>query len=344
MGFANIADALKKILIRGPNWVGDSVLAIPAMKAVRARFPEAEITLLVRPWVAGVFKEAPFIDRLWSEPRPAGIADWMRITRKIRKGRFDMALLFPNSFESAAMIFFGRVPQRIGYATDGRRLLLTNSLKPASGKRHQVYYYLDLAAAVSAAVDQPSISIEACPEEKMQAARLLAAEGIPSNRHYLVLNPGAAYGSAKRWGEDRFADAADTLATEMDLDVAIVGSEKERSIAESIQKLMRHRVAMLTGRTSLETLIGVISGASLVLTNDSGPMHVAAALGIPTVAVFGSTDHNVTSPWGARTRVVREPVECSPCMLRECPIDHPCMTRISADAVCRAAREVLNAR
>jgi heptosyltransferase-2 len=150
---------LKKILIRGPNWVGDSVLAIPAMKAVRARFPETEITLLVRPWVAGVFKKAPFIDRLWSEPRPAGVSDWMRITRKIREGRFDMALLFPNSFESAAMTFLGRVPRRIGYATDGRRWLLTSSLKPASGKRHQVYYYLDLAGAVSAAVDQPSISI-----------------------------------------------------------------------------------------------------------------------------------------------------------------------------------------
>lgn len=341
---ANIAGALKKILMRGPNWVGDSVLAIPAMKAVRARFPEAEITLLVRPWVAGVFKAASFIDRLWSEPRPAGISDWLRITKNIREGHFDMALLFPNSFESAAMIFLGRVPRRVGYATDGRRWLLTNSLKPASEKRHQVYYYLDLAGAVSAAVDQPSIGIEASDEEKERAAKLLSAEGISPGRRYLVLNPGAAYGSAKRWGEDRFAAAAETLATEMDLDVAIVGSEKERSIAESIQKLMRRRVAVLSGRTSLETLIGVISGATLVLTNDSGPMHVAAALGIPTVAVFGATDHVVTSPWGPRTRVVREAVECSPCMLRECPIDHRCMTRVSAEAVCRAAREVLNGR
>jgi heptosyltransferase II len=334
---------LKKILIRGPNWVGDSVLAIPAMKAVRARFPEAEITLLVRPWVAGVFKSAPFIDHLWSEPRPSGIAEWMRITSSIRKSRFDLALLFPNSFESAVMIFLGGVPQRIGYATDGRRWLLTNSLKPAVGKHHQVHYYLALAGALSAEVTQPSISIEANAEEKAQAAQLLASEGIAQGRRYLVLNPGAAYGSAKRWNEDGFADAGDTLATELDLDVAIVGSEKERSIAESIQKRMRRRVAVLSGRTSLETLIGVISGSSLVLTNDSGPMHVAAALGIPTVAIFGSTDDVVTGPWGPRARVVREPVECSPCLLRECPIDHRCMTRVSAEAVCRAAREVLHA-
>src|SRR5678815_821447 len=130
--------SLKKILMRGPNWVGDSVLAIPAMKAVRKRFPEAEITLLVRPWVSGVFKSAPFIDRVWSEPRPAGLSDWMRITKNIRQNHFDMALLFPNSFESAAMIFLGRVPQRVGYATDGRRWLLTHSLKPVREKRHQV--------------------------------------------------------------------------------------------------------------------------------------------------------------------------------------------------------------
>ena len=334
---------LKKILIRGPNWVGDSILAIPAMKAVRARFPDAEITLLVRPWVAGVFKAAPFIDHLWSEPRPAGISEWIRITSSSRKRAFDLALLFPNSFESAAMIFLGRVPQRVGYATDGRRWLLTNSLKPASGKHHQVHYYLALAGAVSAEVTQPSISIEANAEEKAQAARLLASEGIAHGRRYLVLNPGAAYGSAKRWNEEGFAEAGDTLASELDLDVAIVGSEAERSIADSIKARMRTRVAVLSGRTSLETLIGVIAGSSLVLTNDSGPMHVAAALGVPTVAVFGATDDVVTGPWGARAKVVREPVECSPCLLRECPIDHRCMTRVSAEAVCRAAREVLHA-
>ena len=334
---------LKKILIRGPNWVGDSILAIPAMKAVRARFPDAEITLLVRPWVAGVFKSAPFIDHLWSEPRPAGISEWIRITSSIRKRGFDLALLFPNSFESAAMIFLGRVPQRVGYATDGRRWLLTNSLKPASGKHHQVHYYLALAGAVSAEVTQPSISIEANAEEKEQAARLLVSEGIAPGRRYLVLNPGAAYGSAKRWNEEGFAEAGDTLASELDLDVAIVGSEAERSIADSIKARMRSRVAVLSGRTSLETLIGVIAGSSLVLTNDSGPMHVAAALGVPTVAVFGATDDVVTGPWGARAKVVREPVECSPCLLRECPIDHRCMTRVSAEAVCRAAREVLHA-
>ena len=331
-----------KILMRGPNWVGDAVLAIPAMKAVRERYPDADITLLVRPWVAGVFKSVPFIDHLWSEPRPAGVRDWIRIARQIRSRRFDVSLLFPNSFESAAMMFLGRVPRRIGYATDGRGWLLTSRITPSTAKRHQVHYYLDLAKALSADT-QPSIQISASAEEKNQAAKLLASHGVPQGHPYMVLNPGAAYGSAKRWGEDGFAAAGDALACEFHLDVVIVGSEKERAIAEAIQKTMRSRVVVLNGKTTLETLIGVISEAVLVLTNDSGPMHISAALGIPTVAVFGATDHVVTGPIGARTRVVREPVECSPCMLRECPIDHRCMTRVSADSVCQAARELLHA-
>jgi heptosyltransferase-2 len=330
-----------KILMRGPNWVGDAVLAIAAMKAVRAKFPDAEITLLVRPWVAGVFKSAPFIDHLWSEPRPVGIADWIRITSDIRRNHYDLALLFPNSFESAAMTFLGRVPRRIGYATDGRRWLLTQRLKPSTAKRHQIHYYLDLAGALQADVARPSIEICATEEEKSQATKLLAAEGISPDCGFLLLNPGAAYGSAKRWTEEGFAEAADRLAAELDLDVAIVGSETERTIAESIQKRITRRVAVLNGRTSLETLIGVISKATLVLTNDSGPMHIAAALGVPTVAIFGATDDVVTGPVGPRARVVREPVECSPCMLRECPIDHRCMTRVSAESVCRVALEVL---
>jgi heptosyltransferase-2 len=332
---------LDKILLRGPNWVGDAVLAIPAMKAVRAKFPEAEITLLVRPWVAGVFTGAPFVDRVWAEPKPAGLGDWVRLARGVREKRFDLALLFPNSFESAAMMFLGRVPQRIGYATDHRSWLLTQSIRPG-GKKHQVDYYLDIARAISAEANPPSIEIKATAEEKKQARRLLASTGIESGRRFMVMNPGAAYGSAKRWGEDRFAEAGDALAAEFGFDVVIIGSEVERSIAETIQERMRNRVAVLNGKTSLETLIGVIAESSLVVTNDSGPMHIAAAVGVPTVAIFGATDDRVTSPYGQRTRVVKEPVDCSPCMLRECPIDHRCMTRVTAEQVCKAAREVLN--
>lgn len=331
----------KKILIRGPNWVGDAVLAIPALKAVRSHFPDAEITLLVRPWVAGLFTSAPFVDKVWTEARPSKLADWTRVTRDIRAAEFDLALLLPNSFESALMMFLARVPRRIGYATEGRAWMLTNSIEPPTGPRHQVHYYLDLVKTVQAGAERPSIEIESTAEERAAARTLLREEGIPNSEHFLALNPGAAYGSAKRWHEDRFAEAADILAQEMSLNIAIIGSGAERPIAEQIRGLMKSRTAVLSGKTSLETLIGVLAESSLMITNDSGPMHIAAALGVPTVAVFGSTDERVTAPFGPRTRVVKNPVECSPCLLRECPIDHRCMNGVTVEDVCRAARELV---
>jgi heptosyltransferase II len=331
----------EKILIRGPNWVGDSVLAIPAMKAVRERFPDSEITLLVRPWVAGLFTSAPFVDNVWSETKPSGLADWMKITREMKSRRFDLGLLLPNSFESALMMFMGGVRHRIGYATDGRQWLLTDAVINARQKRHQVDYYLDLAKALSATAAQPSVEIEATQGERETARKLLAAEGIRHMEQFLVLNPGAAYGSAKRWHEDRFASVAETLARRFNFRVAIIGSESERATAVDICERMKNAAALLTGKTSLETLIGVLAESSLMITNDSGPMHIAAALGVPTVAVFGSTDETVTGPYGPRTRIVKRPVECSPCLLRECPIDHRCMERVTVDDVCKAATALI---
>jgi heptosyltransferase-2 len=331
-----------KILIRGPNWVGDAVLAIPALKALRRYFSHTEITLLVRPWVAGLFRSAAFIDRLWVEQKPSGLADWKRITRNIRAGGFDLALLLPNSFESALMMFLARVPQRIGYATDGRGWMLTRAVSPSRAPIHQVRYYLELVEALSCRQDAPAIEIQATEDARTGARKLLSAEGVPAGGPFLVLNPGAAYGSAKRWPADRFAQAADVLAHELNVHVVVVGSEAERGVAEEIRVLMKAPAAILSGKTSLDTLIGVLAESSLMITNDSGPMHIAAALGVPIVAVFGSTDERVTGPYGPRTRIVKHPVECSPCLLRECPIDHRCMNRITVDDVCRAARELVS--
>jgi len=332
------------ILIRVPNWVGDAVLAIPAIKAVRERFPRAEITLMVRPWVAGLFTAAPFVDKIWSEEKPGSVADWSRIARQIRGRSFDLALLLPNSFESALMMFLAGVPRRVGYATDGRRWMLTNAVAPVKTSLHQVDYYLELLKPLSANTWRPSISIEAAGEERANARRLLGAEGVPGGEPFLALNAGAAYGSAKRWDETRFAAVADILAAELRFHIALIGSEKERSIAEQIRHRMHTPASVLAGKTTLETLIGVLAESSLMITNDSGPMHIAAALGVPTVAVFGPTDEQVTGPCGPRTRIVKQAVECSPCLLRECPIDHRCMTGVSVEDVCNAARELIKRR
>jgi heptosyltransferase-2 len=332
---------LKKILLRAPNWIGDTAVATPAMKAIRAKYPAAEISVLVRPSVTGFFASAPYVDRVWTEPRPSGVRDWLQVMLQVRQQRFDLAVLFPNSFESAAMVFLGRVPHRVGYAMDSRGFMLTRKIQGVRRKIHQVDYYLKLAEAVGADISKPSMDITARPEDRTNARKLLAASGIPRDANFMILSPGAAFGAAKRWGDHQFAEAADKLAEEFGLKVAIIGSEGERSISNSIQQHMKHESVILNGKTSLETLIGLIAESGLLLGNDSGPVHLAAALGIPTVAVFGATDYIVAAPYSPRGRAVREPVECSPCWLRECPIDHRCMTRVTPEMVCAAAREVL---
>jgi heptosyltransferase-2 len=205
---------------------------------------------------------------------------------------------------------------------------------------HQTEYYLRLVDSVLGPGAHPSIDIEASSDERRQAGEVLAGHGVDSQRGYIVLSPGAAFGSAKRWFEDRFAEAAVTLSGRLEKAVIIVGSAAEHDVGERIRKAYGERATNLCGQTGLGELVGLLEGASLVLTNDSGPMHVAAALGAPTVAVFGSTDVNVTRPLGRRTRVVRHAVECSPCMLRECPIDHRCMEAVTVDAVVAAAMEI----
>ena len=317
------------------------VMAIPAMKALREHFADAEITLLVRPWVAGLFASAPFVDKVWTEPKPVTLTDWTRTARKIRLGNFDAAVLLPNSFESALMTFLAGVPQRIGYATDGRSWMLTTSLKPSREERHQIYYYLDLVKMLRAEAVQPSIEISATAEERAEARRLLKQGGIPAGTAFLVLNPGAAYGSAKRWYADRFVAVANTLSRELNLAVVMIGSEAEAGIAQQVAARITGVTAVTNGKTSLETLIGILAESSLMITNDSGPMHIAAALGVPTVAVFGPTDEKATGPIGAHTRIVKHAVECSPCLLRECPIDHRCMAGVTVESVCSAARELV---
>jgi len=327
----------QKILIRGPNWIGDCVLSVPAIKAVRSRFPEAEITLLVRPWVAGLFRSATFIDNVWSKGKAGGPREWIRTTKEIRAKHFDLAVLLPNSFESALTVWVAGIPERVGYRTDGRGLLLTRSVRPAAARQHQYRYYLRLVSETFSTTVEPELRIKATKDETADARRLLEQAGIGADKSFLIVNPGAAFGGAKRWYEDRFAAVADRLANELDLAVAIIGSESERAIGESVRDHMKREAVVLSGQTNLGTLVGLLAEASLMVTNDSGPMHIAAALGTSTVAVFGSTDAEVTCPVGPKTSIVRQAVDCSPCMLRECPIDHRCMDAVTVEKVCSSA-------
>jgi len=331
-------ETFRRILIRATNWVGDAILSLPAVEAVRALHPQAHIAILARPWVADVYRFGDFADEILlyaRQPGAAGIGERLRVARLLRERRFDCALLLQNAFDAALLAWLAGIPRRIGYARDGRRLLLTDAIeRPRAGEipAHESYYYLELLRRAG--------WLERLPERV--AVRLRGVEPAPGPA--IGVSPGAAFGSAKRWLPERFAEAAAELARRCGASVWVFGSAAERALCEQVAAGVRARgVEALNraGETSLAEFIRLAARCRVFLTNDSGAMHIAAAAGVATVAVFGSTNPEATSPVGERTRIVRQPVECSPCLLRECPIDHRCMTRVDAGRVVEAALELL---
>jgi lipopolysaccharide heptosyltransferase II len=321
-----------RIVVRAPNWVGDVVLSLPALRDLRRNFPGARISVLARAWVADLYRAVPEVDDLRESQGPGKDVDWLR-------GAFELGVLLPNSFGAALTLWRAGVPERWGYATDGRGPLLTRAV-PVSHDvrgRSQVYYYRWMLAGLGLHVSGPPDASLRCPENWSRRA----AEKLGDDGPWLGLNPGAFYGTAKRWLPERYAAAADVVASRTGAKVAIVGGPAERGLGEAVAGMMRTPARLLSGETTLPELVGVLSRLSALVTNDSGPMHLASALGVPVVAVFGSTDWRETAPAQGRARVVREAVFCAPCMLRECPIDHRCMRRVDVDRVAGAALEML---
>ena len=254
---------------------------------------------------------------------------------------FDLAVLFPNSFESALQVFLAGARRRVGYARDGRSLLLTTAV-PVAHVGHERYYYLELLRRAGLIESVPVVSeirFDGVEEARERGQQLFRSRGI--DRPVIGVSPGAAYGTAKRWLPERFAEAAGQVAKELGAGVAIFGSKDERELCEEVAGAIDVAVKNFAGETTLAEFIELAAACSAYLSNDSGAMHIASALGIPTVAVFGATDDATTGPTGRLSRVVREAVECSPCLKRECPIDHRCMTRVAASRVAEAALELL---
>lgn len=340
----------EKIWIRGTNWVGDCILTLPALEALRSAHPEAEIVLTVRPWVSEIFECCPAIDRVMIYDREGehrSTAGRSRFIREVARESFDLAVLLPNSFESAWLAWRAGIPKRVGYATDGRSLLLTHRARVREEilGQHQVYYYLDLllhCGLIHESPDPRHIALEVSEARMSQARERLARLGIPPDRSLMGLNPGAFFGSAKRWPSDRYATLADRVIDALGVDVLIFGSANEHEMAMDIAQAMHHTPRILCGETTLAELAALLRCCSLLVTNDSGPMHLSAAVSTRTVAIFGPTDEVATSPLGMHTRIVKHPVSCSPCLLRVCPIDHRCMSRISVEDVYRAVMELLS--
>jgi heptosyltransferase-2 len=354
---------IRNLLIRGTNWVGDSILSLPALKRARQVFPKAHISLLVLPWVSGIYDECTAVDEVMTYDRAAahrGFRGRIKLVRWLRERHFDAAILFQNAFEGAFLAALAGIPIRAGYDRDGRGWLLSHRVPVDErvSRLHQTYYYLDLmdqllqcervalsAAALrgstAAAPGRPDISLQVSHSRKQLAKALMQARGVDFRTKVVGVNPGASYGSAKRWLSDRYASLLDKLIEHEAAAVVIFGAANEIAIAQSIQSTMRHTPVMLSGRTQLSELIAMIACCSLFITNDSGPMHLAAALRVPTLAIFGPTDAIATGPMSPSAVVVNKNVECSPCLLRECPIDHRCMTQISVEDVYNQATRML---
>ena len=341
-----------KILIRATNWVGDAIMALPALRAVRERFPDAQIAVVARPYVADIYRDQEICDQLIAyDPlgEHAGFSGRERLASELRAQKFDIALLLQNAFDAAWLAWRAGIPQRIGYARDGRSTLLTKAVPvPKTGEipEHEQFYYLELlrrAGWVDSLSGENSISLKLSSQSKLRAGECLLAAGSRPKALRVAIGAGASYGSAKCWPPERFAAVADRLIDEFDADVMLFGTPAEKAVSSAIAGAMKRLPIDLTGTTSIADLPALLSQCQLFLGNDSGAMHVAAAVGLPVVAIFGPTDPYGTAPVTPRCAIVQEKPYCSPCFLRRCPTDHRCMMKVTADAVEAAARSWLAA-
>ena len=343
----------KNIVVRGANWVGDAVMTVPALREIRRLFPQAQITLATRSWAKGLFAGAEFIDELQVH-EGSGLRSVVQQVREWRKRSFNLAVLLPNSLETALVASLARVPLRIGYATDGRQALLTHPLELPEWRssKHEIYYYLKIVAELEWLIKgeqtflntEPDASLEISSGRKAAARDFLRAHGVRSigeGRALVALCPGSINSRAKRWPIERYAALADRLVDELDAEVILIGSAAEGEVSLEVSRQMRGQPVVLTGQTELAELVAILSQVDLLITNDTGPAHIASALGRPTLVIFGPTNPLTTRPFSPYGEIMREPPDCAPCMLRDCPIDHRCMTAITPDAVFERARMML---
>ncbi|HEX7330021.1 MAG TPA: lipopolysaccharide heptosyltransferase II [Pyrinomonadaceae bacterium] len=334
-------ESIKRVVVRGTNWVGDSVMTIPALRALRRVLPDANITLVIRPGAKGIFAEADFIDDILVYDRKGALSVFPQI-REWKRRKFDLALLFQNAFEAALIPFLAGVPLRLGYATESRQALLTHplGLPDWRSSRHEVFYYLYLITALEQMLfgssticeSDPDAGIQISEARKVEATELLRAYGVTEDDALVAICPGSINSRAKRWPAESYAALADRLI-ESRRKVLLVGSKEEIDVSEEVTRRMRHQPVVLTGKTNLDQVTAVLGRADLIVTNDTGPAHIGAALGRPMIVIFGPTNPLTTRPFSPEAEILRHPPECAPCMLRDCPIDHRCMTAITVDEV-----------
>ena len=353
---------LKKILIRCPNWIGDVMLSIPSISAVREAFPSAHISTLIKSNLSPLLEGNPDINEIIPfNPDLMSIPERLKFYRSFKEKNFNLAILMTNSFESALSVFLAGIKNRVGFNKDMRGIFLTEKIPMPSRKSprmHQAEYYLTLIEGISidsklgvpTRVGRQNLKLKtymSIPEDIQMGVNKFWLEKGLTKRHYIIgMNIGASYGYAKRWMPERFTELADMIYSEAEasnysVEVVLFGGNDDLNIEREIKGRMKHKALSIVGKATLKSLAAWIKRCHLFITNDSGPMHIAAAVGTPIVAIFGSTDPSETSPLCSNYTIVRKSVDCSPCWKRKCPTDHRCMELIEVSDVMDAVKEML---
>ncbi len=339
-----------KILVRANNWIGDVVMMTPALHSLRAAFPHAAISVLAKPWVIPVLKNNPDISEIIlydDQYLHNGLRGTLRLAGQLKGLGFNGAILFQRAFEAAFLSFMARIPNRAGFDTDARGLMLTHKVRPRKSdfSVHRVEHNQRLLAGLGLAPISSNPVLPLSKEIIHQARQRLTDLGVPPDAILFGLNPGATFGGAKRWPVARFAALSDQIAQAFGAKGIIFGGASEKDLGDQVLKHTTGKnIFNLAGETSLSEAVALIGLCGLFITNDSGLMHIAAALDIPLVAIFGPTDYRATSPWSNKYKLVRKTdISCSPCMKRECPLDHhQCMEAITAREVFDAVKRLID--
>jgi heptosyltransferase-2 len=336
-----------RILVACPNWVGDAVMATPALAALKEIHPDSQVTLLARPYVAPVFQPAPYADKIipWNAPGAAGL---LATARQMRKVDYEVGLLLTNSFRSALLFFLGGVRQRLGYARQGRGLLLTRRFQPLKEHGHylpmpMLTYYFDLVGPLGAHTRKLEMKLYTSPADEAAADQLYKSLGLEPERT-LLMAPGAAFGQAKCWPAERFAQVARAARDRLGLRTLILGSPQELAMARTVAEASDGAAVIPPEpRPELATVKAVVRRARAMVTNDSGLRHFGAAYNIPVVAIFGPTHINWTETWFPKEAKLQASIPCGPCQKKVCPEGHlQCMAMITPDQVFDALAKLLH--
>ncbi len=340
---------IRKILVVAPNWIGDAVLALPAIAMLKHSYPQGEISLIGPPHIADLFQESPYIDRVLG-CKYSTLKTLLLTASILRNKAFHMAVLLPNSMRSALLAYLAGIPLRAGYIKDSRKILLSIPVRTNKKirKAHMKEYYLHIVREVATRTGRiiedttpANGGLHLTREEKALALEILHRNNILPDDLIVGINPGAAYGPAKRWYPERFGEVANKLYKEYGGKIIIFGGKSDGEISQQIAKAGNVPVLNMAGRTTIRELMALISQCKVFITNDSGPMHIAAAFSVPVVAIFGSTDPDRTSPIGEGHVIIKKDVACSPCFLRECPHNMECMDMIGVEDIMRGVEKII---